>query len=179
VDETYVGGEKSGKRERGALGKSLVMIAAEIDGSRIGRIRLRRVPDASAESLEEAVRQAAVPGSMICTDGWKSYRGLNSLGYIHEVVRHTEAVGDKLLPYCHRVAALLKRWMEGTHQGAISHEHLDYCLDEFTFRFNRRTSRYRGKLFYRLLQQAIAVDPVSYSFLIKHARGLKPRDHYM
>lgn len=179
VDETYVGGEKPGKRGRGALGKSLVMIAAEIDGSRIGRIRLRRVPDASAESLEEAVRQAAVPGSMICTDGWKSYRGLNSLGYIHEVVRHTEAVGDKLLPYCHRVAALLKRWMEGTHQGAISHEHLDYYLDEFTFRFNRRTSRYRGKLFYRLLQQAIAVDPVSYSFLIKHARGLKPREHYM
>ena len=82
------------------MGKSLVVITAEIDGSRIGRIRLRHVPDASAESLEEAVQQAAVPGSVICTDGWKGYCRLNSLGYTHEVVRHTEEVGDKLLPYC-------------------------------------------------------------------------------
>ena len=179
VDETYVGGKKPGKRGRGALGKSLVVIAAEIDGNRIGRIRLRRVADASAESLEDAVQQAVVPGSVICTDGWKGYCRLNPLGYTHEVVRHTGEVGDKLLPHCHRVAALLKRWMAGTHQGAISHEHLDYYLDEYTFRFNRRTSRYRGKLFYRLLQQAIAVDPVPYSFLIKHARGRKSRDHNM
>ena len=179
VDETYVGGEKPGKRGRGALGKSLVMITAEIDGNRIGRIRLRHVPDASAESLEEASPASRCPGQCDLYQGWKGYCGLNSLGYTHEVVRHTEEVGDKLLPYCHRVAALLKRWMEGMHQGAISHEHLDYYLDEYTFRFNRRTSRYRGKLFYRLLQQAIVVDPVSYSFLIKHSRGLKSRDNYM
>ncbi|MBT9132250.1 MAG: hypothetical protein DDT33_00764 [Firmicutes bacterium] len=163
VDETYVGGEKPGKRGRGALGKSLVVIAAEIDGNRIGRIRLRRVPDASTENLEEAVQQAAVQGSVICTDGWKGYCRLNSLRYTHEVVCHTEEVGDKLLPHCHRVAALLKRWMLGTHQGAISHEHLDYYLDECTFRFNRRTSRYRRKLFYRLLQQAIAVAPALFT----------------
>lgn len=168
VDETYVGGEKPGKRGRGALGKSLVIIAAEIDGSRIGRIRLYHVADASADSLEEAVLKAAIPGSVICTDGWKGYDGLNSLGYIHQVIRHTEEVGYRLLPYCHRVAALLKRWIAGTHQGAISHEHLDYYLDEYTFRFNRRTSRHRGKLFYRLLQQAVAVEPVNYNCLIKH-----------
>jgi hypothetical protein len=48
----------------------------------------------------------------------------------------------------------------GTHQGAVSHKHLDYYLDEFTFRFNRRRSKSRGKLFYRLAQQAVMIDPV-------------------
>ncbi len=170
ADETYVGGEKPGKRGRGASGKSLVMIATEMDGNRIGRIRLRRIPDASAKSLETAMLQAVELGSVVNTDGWKGYSRFKSIGYDHKVVRHTEEVGDNLLPHCHRVAALLKRWMMGTHQGAISHEHLDYYLDEFTFRFNRRTSRHRGKLFYRLLQQAVVVKPVPYGTLIKHVR---------
>lgn len=170
VDETYIGGEKPGKRGRGAFGKSLVMIAAEMDGNRVGRIRLRCILDASAKSLEEAMLQAVELGSIVNTDGWEGYNRLNPIGYAHEVIRHTEEVGDNLLPHCHRVAALLKRWMMGTHQGAISHEHLDYYLDEFTFRFNRRTSRHRGKLFYRLLQQAVAIEPVPYRALIKHVR---------
>jgi len=175
VDETYVGGEKPGKRGRGAFGKSLVVIAAQIDGNRIGRIRLRRVPDASAESLEKAVQEAVDPGTVIRTDAWKGYGRLNSVGYTHEVVRRTAEVGDNLLPHCHRVAALLKRWMLGTHQGAISHEHLDYYLDEYAFRFNRRTSRHRGKLFYRLVQQAVAIEPTLYKNMVKHVRGRKPQ----
>jgi transposase-like protein len=137
VDETYIGGVRPGKRGRGALGKSLVVIAAEKDGKRIGRIRLVRVPDASAESLEEAVRQSIIPGSVISTDAWKGYGRLISHGYNHDVVRKTAEVGDNLLPHCHRVAALLKRWILGTHQGAVSHNHLDYYLDEYTFRFNK------------------------------------------
>jgi transposase-like protein len=152
VDETYVGGKKHGKRGRGAGGKSLVAIAAEIKGNRIGRIRLRRIPDASAHCLETFVQAVAIPASVIRTDGWPGYAQLSSCGFTHEVVRPTVALGDNLLPHCHRVAALLKRWLLGTHQGAISHAHLEYYLDEYTFRFNRRTSRYRGKLFYRLLQ---------------------------
>jgi transposase-like protein len=167
VDETYIGGEKPGKRGRGALGKSLVVIAAEKDGKRIGRIRLVRVPDASAESLEEAIRQSIIPGSAISTDGWKGYARLVSHGYTHDVVRKTAEVGDNLLPHCHRVASLLKRWILGTHQGAISHDHLDYYLDEYTFRFNRRTSRSRGKLFYRLVQQAVAIEPLPYKAMIE------------
>ena len=75
------------------------------------------------------------------------------------------------------MASLLKRWLLGTHQGAVSREHLDYYLDEFTFRFNRRTSRSRGKLFYRLLQQAVEVEPTSYRQMVKHARGRKPGHH--
>jgi len=175
VDETYIGGEKPGKRGRGAEGKSLVLVAAQEDGRRVGRIRLRRVQDASADSLEPSVVEAVEPGAIIRTDGWPGYSGLKARGYRHEIVRPSASVGDELLPLVHRVSSLLKRWLMGTHQGAVSHEHLDYYLDEFTFRFNRRTSRYRGKLFYRLVQQAVNIDPVPYSTMVRHVRGSKPK----
>jgi transposase-like protein len=177
VDETYVGGPREGKRGRGASGKSLVLIAAEIEGTRTGRIRLMRIPDASGDSLGGAIRQSIEPGSIIQTDGWAGYRPMEAMGYRHQVVRATEELGDNLLPHCHRAASLLKRWMLGTHQGAISHEHLEYYLDEFTFRFNRRTSRHRGKLFYRLVQQAVAVEPQPYKKMVRHARGRQPGKH--
>jgi len=177
ADETYVGGVKHGKRGRGASGKSLIVVAAEINGNRIGRIRLARAPNASAQSLGAAVQQAALPSSVIQTDGWAGYGELSSLGYTHDVVRPTAEVGEDLLPHCHRVASLLKRWMMGTHQGAISHEHLDYYLDEYTFRFNRRTSRHRGKLFYRLVQQAVAIEPTPYKDMVKNIRGRTSQKH--
>ena len=160
VDETYIGGEKPGKRGRGAGGKALVMVAAQENEGRIGRIRLCRVADASAESLSLAVQDTVEPGSMVRTDGWGGYGQLTSLGYAHAVVRGTSEVGENLLPLAHRAASLLKRWLLGTHQGAVHASHLDYYLDEFTFRFNRRTSGSRGKLFYRLVQQAVQVQPV-------------------
>lgn len=177
VDESYIGGEKPGKRGRGAAGKALVVIAAEVKGPRIGRIRLRYVPDASAASLEGAVQEAAEQGSVIRTDGWSGYSQLNCLGYAHEIVRKDAAVGENLLPSCHRVASLLKRWLIGTHQGAVSHEHLDYYLGEFTFRFNRRTSNHRGKLFFRLLQNAVAVEPVTFRQLVRNVRGQRSRSY--
>jgi transposase-like protein len=160
VDETYIGGERSGKRGRGAEGKTLVVVAAQQDGQGIGRIRLRRVADASARSLEGAVKAAVEPGSTVDTDGWSGYGGLSELGYMHKVVRESAELGENPLPRVHRVASLLKRWLLGTYQGAVRPAHLDYYLDEYTFRFNRRTSRSRGKLFYRLVQQAAAIDPV-------------------
>jgi len=161
VDETYIGGEKPGKRGRGAAGKALVVVAAQEKERHIGRIRLCRVTDASVDSLTQAVQDAVEPGSMIRTDGWRGYRQLTSLGYDHAVIRETSDVGENLLPLAHRAASLLKRWLLGTHQGAVRASHLDYYLDEFTFRFNRRTSGSRGKLFYRLLQQAVNVHPVT------------------
>ena len=160
VDETYIGGEQPGKRGRGATGKSLVLIAVEDKGNDIGRIRLRRVPTASAASLIPAVQECIKPGSVVRTDGWMSYGRLASGGYEHIVVRQSADVGENLLPFVNRVAALLKRWLQGTHQGAVRASHLDYYLDEYTFRFNRRTSRSRGKLFFRLVQQAVSVAPV-------------------
>ena len=103
------------------------------------------------------------------TDGWHGYDRLERNGYRHQVtfLRGHDALAAELLPRVHRVVSLLKRWLLGTHQGAVSQAHLDYYLDEFTFRFNRRTSRHRGKLFFRLVQQAVAVDPVPYARLVQ------------
>jgi hypothetical protein len=157
VDETYVGGhKKGGKRGRGAEGKALVVIGVEDKAPKgIGRIRLQHVADASAESLGGFVQAMIEPGSVVRTDDWSGYTRLPTLGYNREVFPSME------LKLPHLVASLLKRWLLGTYQGAVRPTHLAYYLDEFTFRFNRRTSRQRGKLFYRLVQQALMVDPVS------------------
>lgn len=160
ADEIYVGGPRAGKRGRGAAGKSLVEVLVQQTPQGIGRIRLARVPDASAASLEVAIKQAVALGSTVRTDDWKGYGGLPALSYQHRIVRAEASVGENLLPLANRVASLLKRWLLGTHQGAVRPTHLDYYLDEFTFRFNRRTSRSRGLLFYRLVSQAVALDPV-------------------
>ena len=159
VDETYIGGEQSGKRGRGASGKALVVIAVEDKDEHLGRIRLRRIPDASAASLVTFIQDCVEPGSIINTDGWAGYKPMSSKPYTHRVIR--ESAEDDLTPLVHRVASLLKRWLLGTHQGAILPSHLDYYLDEFTFRFNRRTSRSRGLLFYRLINQAVNTNPIA------------------
>lgn len=170
MDETYIGGEKSGKRGRGSAGKSLVVIAVEVKDSVIGRIRLRQIDDASATSLDEVAENFIKKDSLIQTDGWKGYSHLNSIGYNHEIIRQNYQIGEDLLPNCHIIASLLKRWLLGTHQGAVSHGHLNYYLDEFTFRFNRRTSSHRGKLFYRLLQNAVRIEPTTYKQIKKNIR---------
>lgn len=172
VDETYIGGERPGKRGRGAAGKTLVVIAVEDKGNHLGRIRLNCVLDASATSLVTAVQESVDPGSTVRTDDWTGYSPLASEGYGHIVVRQSADVGKNLLPLANRVAALLKRWLQGTHQGAVRASHLDYYLDEFTFRFNRRTSRSRGKLFYRLAQQAVSITPVKGQD-IRHGRSMR------
>ncbi len=161
MDETYVGGAKPGKRGRGADGKTLVVVAVEDRTTQIGRIRLLRVAEASAKSLVPAVQTMVEPGSRLRTDGWRSYRSLGATGYGHTIVRPQANVGDNLLPLVNRVVALLKTWLQGTHQGAVHPAHLDYYLDEFTFRFNRRTSCSQGKLFARLVEQAVAMAPIT------------------
>lgn len=163
VDETFVGGEIIGLRGRSGAGKTLVAIAAQEKGAGLGRIRMQCIPDASKATLHAFVQQTIEPGSIIHTDGWDSYKGLSDLGYAHEisVLKGRKAsAATELLPRVHLVASLLKRWLLGTHQGAVSPEHLDYYLDEFIFRFNRRTSASRGLLFYRLIQQAVSLNPV-------------------
>lgn len=183
VDETFVGGVEPGGGRRHVGKKALVVIAAEVGpGRATGRIRLGRVKDSSAESVLPFVQGATEPGSVVITDGLQSYLGLPALGYGHDrrVVLGSGESADALLPRVHRVAALLKRWLLGTHQGAVSREHLEYYLDEFTFRFNRRTSRHRGKLFYRLLENAVQVAPVPYAAMVKSIRGRRKRlDHKM
>ena len=166
VDEAYWGGEETGATGRQTELKTRIIVAAEEDGNGIGRIRLRTIPDVSKASLHGFIRQAVAPGSTVRTDGWPAYLGL--LGYVHDrQVQSHQPEEEHLLPRAHRVISLLKRWLLGTHQGAVSPEHMDDYLDEFTFRFNRRTSKFRGKLFYRLAQQAMQTDPVPFATLVK------------
>jgi len=160
MDETFIGGERSGKRGRGAEGKTLVLIAAELTEKGVGRIRLLSIADAAGETLKEATLQMVEPGSTLRTDGWDGYNLLTQHGYIHAPTNHKDAEAGDATPVAHLVASLLKRWLLGTHQGAVSAGHLPYYLDEFTFRFNRRTSRSRGKLFYRLIENALNIAPV-------------------
>ncbi len=160
VDETYLGAPKAGKRGRGAAGKTIVLVAVEREGQRPGRLRLCRVSDVQGPTLLTAVREAVAQGSTVETDGLTSYHGLTAAGYTHQIVREADA--DELLPRVHLVVSLLKRWLLGTHQGGVQTSHLDYYLDEFTFRFNRRRSHSRGLLFLRVLEHAVQVDPVRY-----------------
>ena len=169
VDETFIGGPAEGAAGRDRIGKEMVVIAAQEDGAGIGRIRLTRVSDGSSDSLHEFIKQAIAPGSTVHTDGWLGYQGVDKLGYAHMVTRigpRNREAATELMPRVHRVASLLKRWLLGTHQGSVGSNHIDYYLDEFTFRFNRRRSASRGKLFFRLLQQAVQVGPTTYDQII-------------
>ena len=166
VDEAYWGDEEAGIKGRHTEQRALIVVAAEENGKGIGRIRLRRLLDLSRISLHGFIAEAIEPGSTVRTDGLNAYRELQ--GYLHDrQVQRRQTPGDHLLPGVHRVISLLKRWLMGTHQGAIANEHLDDYLNEFVFRFNRRTSASRGKLFYRLAQQAVQVDPAPFAILIK------------
>jgi transposase-like protein len=183
VDEAYVGGVEGGVDGRETASKSIVAIAVEIQSPRgFGRIRLRSVPDVTQDSLIPFIEAVVEPGSTVHTDGWQAYWTVPEHGYTHErtVMRKQNDPAHVVMPGVHRVASLLQRWLLGTHQGAVSPVHLDAYLNEFTFRFNRRHSRRRGMLFYRLLEQSIAADPITYSSLIAnpHATGrLHPPHH--
>jgi ISXO2-like transposase domain/Transposase zinc-ribbon domain len=173
VDETLVGGEEAGVSGRQTVKKSWVVIAAQADGPGIGRIRMRMIPDCSATHLHAFVEECIEAGSVIHTDGWAGYAGLEAKGYQREITKIAKRSEEasKLLPRVHRVVSLLKRWLLGTHQGAVAYYYLPYYLDEFTFRFNRRKSKSRGKLFFRLMQQAVNTPPNTYDSMLKSVSG--------
>lgn len=177
VDETYVGGVEHGHRGRFPGAKAIVAIAVEVpEPKRMGRVRLARIADFSADSLVPFVRWAVAPGALIRTDGWQGYRPLGAAGYDHDPIS-ISASGDPAhvaLPAVHRVASLLNRWILGTHHGSVGHDHLDAYLEEFTFRFNRRRARYRGLLFYRLLDQMVRTPPAPYRDIV----GGSPTPHH-
>lgn len=181
VDETYVGGEEPGLRGGRARGKKvLVAIAVECRGRGSGRVRLARIPDLSRTSLHGFIGTHIQPEAVILTDAWQGYTGIEGACYGHRRVsiRASSETASGLLPRVHRVASLLKRWLLSTHQGAVQPEQLDYYLDEFTFRFNRRDSRARGLLFYRLLHQAVRTEPRPYDLIVA-GRWSITRQHSM
>jgi transposase-like protein len=160
VDETLVGGVKPGKRGRGTEGKELVVIGAEINGKKMGRIRMKHILHADSKTLGDFIETSIQKGAKVVTDGWRGYCGIDQLGYRHKAILGESVGVDELLPRVHQVASLLKRWLLGTHHGGIDKaHHLEEYLDEFTFRFNRRSSNSRGKLFYRLMQQTMTIGP--------------------
>ena len=164
VDETYIGGVKiGGKAGRGSENKSLVVVATEFKGKILGRIRLSVIKDASGRSLKPFIEKNVEYGSKIVTDAWKGYSRIEESGYTREIHSQSQVGPDaKLLPHVHLVISLLKRWLLGTHHGAIESKHLQAYLDEFVFRFNRRNSTKRGLLFYRLLENAMNTRPVTF-----------------
>jgi len=169
IDETLIGGEShGGKRVRGADNKHIVIIAVEIKEPKgFGRARMKQIDSAAASSLLPFIIDNVAKGSEIRTDCWRGYSEVEKNGYIHKKVNLSES-GDPAhvsMPGVHRIAALLKRWLLGTHQGSVSSKHLDYFLDEYTFIFNRRNSKARGMLFYRLIQQAVQIQAVTYDEL--------------
>jgi transposase-like protein len=177
VDETFIGGEEPGLRGGRQRGKkALVGVAVEVHEPKgLGRCRMAVLPDASAASLHPFIATNVEPGATVVTDGWTGYAGIDDLGYIRDrrsqhAARLRGEDPHELLPGVHRVASLAKRWLLGTHQGSVEAAHLQAYLDEFVFRFNRRTSRSRGLVFHRVLQLAVGHEPVRYSDLVVSRR---------
>lgn len=178
VNETFLGGPRSGKPGRGALGKAIVAVAVEQHQPKgFGRCRLAVIPNVKGPTLRTFLLANMEPGSTIISDGYGSYPGATLADYVH---RPVNVSGSGLAPHIvvpgvHRVASLVKRWLLGTHQGAVEADHLQAYLDEFAFRFNRRNSATRGMLFYRLLEQAVATKPITYENLVVASRPKRTR----
>ena len=173
ADETLLGGAKPGKRGRGAAGKTVVAGAVESGrgkgrGRRLGRLRLQSLADASAASLQGFLDANTAKPVTVATDGWAGYRDLASRGYDHEPVNLSASWGDASLrlPGIHLVFGLAKRWLLGTHHGAVRPKHLQAYLDEYVFRFNRRTATSIGHRFARLIEQAVLTPPAGYRGIV-------------
>jgi transposase-like protein len=180
VDETLIGGEESGvktdgkkKTGRGSIEKVLVVVATEYTGKQIGRVRFKCIESASGENLMKFIEDNIAYGSTVVTDGWSGYSALSeSENYKHEkkIIAGSGMEAHQLLPHVHMIDSLLKRWMNGTHQGRISKKHLEFYLDEYAFRFNRKLSTHRGKIFYRLIQQAVSIQALTYKEIVKRKK---------
>lgn len=164
VDEFFIGGQKPGKRGRGSNGKTAVVAAVEKQDNKIGRIRLQVIPDCSADTLLPFIIENIEPGSDVTTDGWKGYDPLDKKKtyHHHQVLQNKAKDKESVLPGVHLIASLVKRVILGTHQGRFSPERLQNYLDEYVFRFNRRTSKYIGKKFMRIVQQAICSTKITW-----------------
>jgi transposase-like protein len=172
VDETYVGGGESGVGGRQLVGKALVVIAVELAGKKVGRVRLRHIPDASGKSLVGFLGDCVARGTRVHTDDWNGYNGVQAAGFTHRV---TPVQGDperarKFFSHVHLVASLLKRWLGATHQGRVQKQHLQAYLDEYAFRFNRRRSLHVGKIFHRLVEQMVIHKAKPYREIVRAAQ---------
>ncbi len=171
IDEMLVGGRRKGKRGRGAEGKTLVVIAVEVYTKGTGRTRLSIIDNTSRISLNTFIKQNVEKKSTITTDAWSGYVDVTKMKYSHKIINQTRELDkDNLLPNVHKIASLVKRWLLGTHHSYVNNGHLQFYLDEFTFRYNRRKSNSRGKLFYTMLYQAIKNEPLKNKEFFKNKK---------
>jgi len=175
VDEFFIGGQKSGKRGRGSTGKTIVAVAVERKGEKLGRIRLKVIPNCSSDSLLTFINDTVLTDSTVYTDGWKGYYGLDKEIYTHrQVFQNKSPDKDSVLPGVHLIASLVKRLIIGTHQGRFDSHYLQNYLDEYVFRFNRRTSKSIGKKFMRIVQQVMQSSKITFSQIVKDANSQSP-----
>ncbi|MCD4652394.1 IS1595 family transposase, partial [bacterium] len=175
IDDAFIGGKEEGVVGRETFKKAKIILAVEVpDVTReaLGRLRIGHVRDFSEASLVSFVVDNVSYDSKVITDGWTGYNSLSELGFIHEV--HSVAGGAELLENVHLSISLLKRWILGTHHGAVRPKHIQHYLDEFVFRHNRRTSKYVGKIFYRMLQGTIKMKATPYWQLVGREKPDKP-----
>ncbi len=175
VDEVFIGGVEEGVKGRETLTKAKVVIAVERRGQRMaaGRVRMRRIENFNTDTLIGFIKEVVEPGSVVVTDGLGQYRCLPRHGYVHQrhVIKGSGMKAHELMPAVHRVSALVKRWLLGTHQGAVKATHLDFYLAEWSFRFNRRRSDHRGLLLHSLVKQAAHTPPHPYTKLLSPGVG--------
>ena len=173
VDETYVGGTESGVGGRELVGKVLVAIAVELEGKKVGRVRLRHIPDASGASLVGFLNDCVAKGSLVRTDDWNGYNGVEAAGFAHRVIpiHGDRERAQRFFPHVHLVASLLKRWLGATHQGRVQKPHLQAYLDEYAFRFNRRRSMHVGKIFHRLVEQMVIHKAKTYREIVESPKS--------
>ena len=172
IDESLFGGVSEGKRGRGAENKQLLVVAVEKTGKKIGRIRIEEIKDASADSLNAFINTNIEKQSLIKTDGWRSYSELSKNGYKHKIIKKKD--DENILSSVHLVISQFKRWTLGLHQGLVKGKHLQYYLDEYVFRFNRRKSKSRGKVFTRTIEQAVSFKVTPYWKIIGRDKPDKP-----
>src|SRR3954453_12976646 len=177
VDETYMGGEEPGLRGGRAKGKKLLVgIAVERHQPRgLGRCRMAVLPDAKTDTPRAFLADHVEEGATVITDGWQPYRAATAGRYVHQRQPGAGREANTTLPGVHRVASLAKRWLLDPPQVSADHAPLPIPLDEFVFRFNRRRSRRRGLVFYRVLDLAVAHQPLRYRDLVLNPAP--PRAH--
>jgi hypothetical protein len=162
VDECFLGSARSGKRGRGAEHKCKVVVAIERKGRKLGRLRMQVIEHCSTNELTSFAKENITIGSQVTTDGWFAYRGLVDKGYVHKAIVQSKTDDkESVLPGVHLVTSLVKRVILGTFQGRFDPQYLQRYLDEYVFRFNRRTCKAVGKRFWRIMQQATQSAPVA------------------
>jgi transposase-like protein len=173
VDQAHLSGEKPQQTKLAPAGRPLIFVAAQNIRGRVGRIRLCRVADRTASSLQSTIRRTVALDAIVLTDDSPAYQGLRLYGYRHKPVQFgLTGVRMAPLPIVARVIDELHQWLVATPHGAVRPSHLDYYLDEFSFRFNNKRLRSPGKLFYRLLLQAVAIDPTPGGEISGGGRGI-------